>query len=218
MKLLIEQVDMEDVSVLTENVNGTKFTYIVGPYIRAEVVNGNRRKYPLSVVEPAVDSYKKEFVNENRALGELGHPDGPKINLERSSHLIVSLERDGNDYIGKSRIMNTPYGMIAQNMLEAGVKLGVSTRGVGSLREQNGINIVQSDFQIRCAADIVHDPSAPNAFVQSIVENAEWVFDEINGWKALEKAEDYKKYIKSEYKRIDEAKALNMFKSFLNSL
>lgn len=218
MKLLIEQIDMEEVSVLTETVDGKKFTYITGPYIRAEVVNGNRRKYPLSVVEPAVDNYKKEFVNESRALGELGHPDGPKINLERSSHLIVSLERSGNDYIGKSRIMNTPYGKIAQNMIEAGVKLGVSSRGVGSLKEQNGVNIVQSDFQIRCAADIVHDPSAPNAFVQSVVENAEWVYDPINGWKALEKAEDYKKYIKAEYKRIDEEKALSMFRNFLNSL
>ena len=144
--------------------------------------------------------------------------NSPKINLERTSHLIVSLVREGKDFIGKARVMDTPYGKIVQNILEAGGKLGVSSRGLGSLREQNGINVVQDDFELRTAADVVADPSAPDAFVTGLMENVEWIKDEKLGWKALEKAEDYKKYVHKEYKRIDEEKKLNMFKSFLNNL
>lgn len=218
MKLISEEVSPEQLEYITESTNGKKFHYIVGPYMKADVVNGNRRKYPMEIMEPEVNRYTQSLVKENRAFGELGHPDTPKINLERTSHIIVELKREGNDFIGKARVMDTPYGKIVQNILEAGGKLGVSSRGVGSLKEQNGVNIVQSDFRLATAADVVSDPSAPGAFVQGIMENAEWIYNEELGWQAMEKAEDYKKYLHKEWKRIDETKALHMFKSFIDSL
>mgnify|MGYP000935049004 FL=1 len=218
MKLIIEEIKPDELDFITESHHGQKFHYITGPFMRSEIVNGNGRMYPLGIMEREVEKYNKNYIKEGRAFGELGHPDTPKINLERTSHLIVSLVREGKDFIGKARVMDTPYGKIVQNILEAGGKLGVSSRGLGSLREQNGINVVQDDFELRTAADVVADPSAPDAFVTGLMENVEWIKDEKLGWKALEKAEDYKKYVHKEYKRIDEEKKLNMFKSFLNNL
>jgi Prohead core protein serine protease len=177
VKLLIEEVKMEDVETLVETVEGQKWMYIQGPFMKAEVVNGNRRKYPLSVMEAAVEKYKTDYIEDNRAFGELNHPDTPKLNPERYSHLIVDLRREGNDFIGKARLMNTPMGKLVQNIIEAGGKMGVSSRGMGSLKEQNGVNVVQGDFQIATAADIVSDPSAPGAFVQGIMEEKEWIFE-----------------------------------------
>lgn len=217
-KLIVEEIKPEELEFITESKNGQKFHYITGPFMRAELVNGNGRMYPLSIMEKEVDRYNKNYIKEGRAFGELGHPDTPKINLERTSHLITSLVREGNDFIGKARVMDTPYGKIVQNILEAGGKLGVSSRGLGTLKENNGVNVVQNDFELRTAADVVADPSAPDAFVTGLMENVEWVHDEALGWKALEKAEDYKKYIGKEYKRIDEEKKLKIFKSFINSL
>lgn len=176
-KLIIEEVKPHELEVLTESENGKKAFYITGPFMKAEVVNGNRRKYPMKVMENAVNKYNEVYVKENRAYGELNHPDSPKINLERASHLIVSLQKEGNDFIGKARVMETPCGMIVQKIMEAGGKVGVSSRGLGSLREQNGINIVQDDFQLATAADIVSDPSAPGAFVSGLMEGKEWIWD-----------------------------------------
>jgi len=218
MKLIVEEIKPDELDFITESQDGKKFHYITGPFMRSEIVNGNGRMYPLGIMEREVEKYNKNYIKEGRAFGELGHPDTPKINLERTSHLIVSLVREGKDFIGKARVMDTPYGKIVQNILEAGGKLGVSSRGMGSLREQNGVNVVQDDFELRTAADVVADPSAPDAFVTGLMENVEWVKDEKLGWKALEKAEDYKKYVHKEYKRLDEEKKLNMFKSFLNNL
>lgn len=197
MKLIVEEVSPEEVEVISESVNGKKYMYITGPFMRSEIVNGNGRKYPLRVMENAVNKYNETYIKENRAFGEISHPSSHTINLDRVSHLIVSLVREGNDFIGKAKILETPMGLIAQKIMEGGGKLGVSSRGLGTLVEQNGIKIVQDDFRLATAADIVSDPSAPNAFVTGLMENAEWVFE--NGLWSQETLEQAKK-------RINEAK------------
>lgn len=181
-KLLIEEIRPEEMDFITEEKNGQKHHYIVGKFMQSECVNGNRRRYPKDIMLKEVEKYNKIYVNENRAFGELGHPDTPKINLDRVSHLIVSLKEDGNDFIGKARILDTPYGKIVQNILDGGGKLGVSSRGVGSVREESGVNVVQSDFRLATAADIVSEPSAPEAFVNGIMEEKSWLF-ESGVWK-----------------------------------
>lgn len=177
MKLIIEETKPEEVEIITETVNGKKSFYITGPFMKAEVVNGNKRRYPLSVMESAVNRYNEVYVKENRAFGELSHPDSPKINLDRVSHLIVSLKRDGNDFIGKAKVLDTPMGQIAQRIMEGGGKLGVSSRGMGSLKEEGGVKVVQDDFHLATAADIVSDPSAPGAFVSGLMEEKEWLME-----------------------------------------
>ena len=174
MKLITEEI--ESVKIITENKNGTKTLYITGPFLQAEVTNRNGRNYPYNILEREVKRYNEGFVSRGRALGELGHPDGPSINLHKVSHMITSLHAEGNTFIGKAKILDTPMGNIAKSLLGEGVMLGVSTRGVGSLIEKNGIKYVGDDFMLATAADIVADPSAPDAFVQGIMEGKEWVW------------------------------------------
>jgi len=176
MKLISEHI--EDVEYITEEKdNGEKTYKIKGVFMQSEVKNRNGRVYPFPVLEKEVNRYNKQYVNENRAFGELGHPDGPTVNLERASHMITSLKPEGKNFIGEAKILKTPMGKIVENLMDAGGKLGVSSRGMGTLEQKNGANYVKNDFYLATAADIVADPSAPNAFVQGIMEGKEWVWD-----------------------------------------
>ena len=176
MKLISEHI--EDVEYITEEKdNGEKTYKIKGVFMQSEVKNRNGRVYPFPVLQKEVNRYNKDYVNENRAFGELGHPDGPTVNLERASHMITSLKPEGKNFVGQATILKTPMGRIVENLMDAGGKLGVSSRGMGSLEQMNGANYVKNDFYLATAADIVADPSAPNAFVQGIMEGKEWVWD-----------------------------------------
>ena len=176
MKLITEEI--EQVEVIVENRNGKKNLFIEGVFLQGEIKNRNGRMYPLETLSREVGRYNENFVEKGRALGELGHPDGPTVNLDRVSHKIVSLKEDGNNFIGKAKILSTPMGKIASNLLGEGVKLGVSSRGVGSLNKTNeGYSVVGEDFTLATAADIVADPSAPDAFVDGIMEGKDWVWD-----------------------------------------
>ena len=176
MKLIREEI--EKVEVITEEKNGKKTLYIQGPFLQTEQKNRNGRVYRRSVMEREVKRYTDDHIAKGRALGELGHPDGPTINLDRVSHKIISLEQKGNDFIGKAQILSTPMGKIAESLLKEGVCLGVSSRGIGSLRQtKEGYSEVGEDFMLATAADIVADPSAPDAFVQGIMEGKEWVWE-----------------------------------------
>ena len=191
MKLITEI--NEEVKILTEeSENGNKKLYIEGTFLVGDAVNKNNRMYKMDTLRNEVARYMKEFVSTNRALGELGHPDGPTINLDRVSHKIVSLQSEGKNFIGKAKILETPMGKIAKNLLDEGVKLGVSSRGLGSIERRGDTNIVKDDFMLSTAADIVADPSAPDAFVEGIMEGREWIWT--NGcWKesSLERAKQY---------------------------
>ena len=177
MKLITEG-NFEHVQILTEESEGKKNLYIEGVFLQSEIKNRNGRVYPLSVLEREVDRYNEEYVKSGRAVGELGHPDGPTINLHLISHKITSLRKEGNNFIGKAKILESmPQGALAKNLINEGVKLGVSSRGMGSLEEKNGANYVRDDFMLATAADIVADPSAPDAFVDGIMEGKEWVWD-----------------------------------------
>ena len=214
MKLMIEQV--ENVKFVVEEKEGRKKFYITGPFIQTEQQNRNGRVYRMSYMNNVVEKYNNDYVQTGRALGELGHPSGPTIGLDRVSHKIVSLKREGNDFIGKAEILGTPMGNIARNLLESGVQLGVSTRGMGSIKEKNGIMEVQDDFYLATAADIVADPSAPNAFVQGIMEGVEWVWD--NGLLKQQTVESYKKTIKNVSRAEYEETAIKVFEHFLSSI
>jgi hypothetical protein len=216
MKLITEEI--ESVEVLTETVNGKKTLYIQGPFLQTEVVNRNGRMYRLPVMEREVKRYTEQYVDKGRALGELGHPDGPTVNLDRVSHKIVSLHREGNNFIGKAQILSTPMGKIAESLLKEGVTLGVSSRGIGSVKTNNeGYSEVGEDFMLATAADIVADPSAPDAFVQGIMEGKEWVWE---GGMLREKiARETQRRINTlvNEKRLQEHK-VELFSKFLNSL
>ena len=173
-EILIESCD--DFTFLTEELNGKKYHMIEGVFLQQEIKNKNNRKYTASVMEPEVNRYINEMIGKNRAVGELGHPEGPTINPERISHKIVSLIQDKNNYIGRARISNSQFGKIVQNFLDEDIQFGVSSRAIGTLRRVNGVDLVQSDFRISTAADIVMDPSAPDAFVRGIMENREYLF------------------------------------------
>ena len=173
MKLIRELT--EEVQYLTEEKDGKKTLYIEGPFLVSEAVNRNRRMYKEETMRNEVSRYSQEYITKNRAFGELGHPDTPSINLDRVSHLITSLRQEGKVWIGKAKILETPMGNIARQIIEGGGQLGVSSRGLGSLKMENGINVVQNDFHLATAADIVADPSAPGAFVQGIMEGKEWM-------------------------------------------
>ena len=176
MKLIAEQI--QDVQYLKEEDEKGKSNYkIKGIFLQGNIKNRNGRVYPVEVLEKEVNRYNKEFVDENRAYGELGHPDGPTVNLERVSHMVTSLKRDGDNFIGEAKIMSTPMGKIVENIMDDGGKLAVSSRGMGSLTKKNGANYVNDDFYLATAADIVADPSAPNAFVEGIMEGKEWVWN-----------------------------------------
>jgi len=215
MKLITEQ--LENVEYITEEVGGKKNYKIRGVFLQSEIKNRNGRVYPRETLAKEVARYNKEFVNQKRAFGELGHPDGPTVNLERVSHMITDLHPDGNNFMGEAKIMDTPYGKIVKNLIDEGAKLGVSSRGMGSLqRGSNGQAIVGKDFYLATAADIVADPSAPDAFVEGIMENKEWIWD--NGIIKEREIEEYKEYIaKAKRLKIAEAKA-NVFSNFLKKL
>ena len=172
MKLITEQI--EPVEILTEEKDGKKSTYIKGVFLQTEITNRNGRMYKYETMEREVGKYNEEFIKRGRALGELGHPEGPTINLDRVSHKIVELQPEGKNFVGKAKLLETPMGKIAKNLLEEGVQLGVSSRGLGSLRKEGTTSIVADDFILSTAADIVADPSAPDAFVEGIYEGKEW--------------------------------------------
>jgi hypothetical protein len=220
MKLISEQWS-DDVNYLVEvdSKTGKKNAYIEGVMLQTEVKNKNGRVYPKEVMQKEVKRYTKEYIDNNRAYGELGHPEGPTINLERTSHLITDLYEDGNNFVGKAKILSTPMGNIVKNLLDDGARLGVSSRGMGSLKASNakgGVQMVQSDFQLATAADIVADPSAPDAFVDGVMEGVEWIWD--NGVIKAQKIEEYKHSIaRARTQKLQEVK-LNVFNDFLKNL
>ena len=211
---LIKEIH-QDLEYITEEKSGGKHnTYIKGIFMQSEQQNRNGRVYPKSVLEKELQRYQN-MISEKRSLGELGHPPNPQINLNNVSHLITNLQWEGNDIIGTAKILDTPMGKIAKNFIEEGVRLGVSSRGLGSLKERNGINEVQDDFHL-ATVDIVADPSAPDAFVEGIMENAEWICE--NGvWKTIEVEQAQKLIIKASNKQLAETK-LKVFEAFLNSI
>jgi len=214
MKLIKEIT--EDIQYIQEEKDGKKSLYIEGVFLQSNLKNRNGRVYPKEVMQKEVARYTTEQIDKKRALGELGHPDGPTLNLDRVSHMIVSLKEDGDNYIGKAKILDTPFGKIAGNLIEAGAQLGVSSRGLGSIKEKNGINEVQDDFVLATAADIVADPSAPDAYVEGIMESREWVM--VDGvWQGRE-VEQAQAYIKATPKHELEEAKLNVFSSFLDKL
>ena len=175
MKLITEQID--DIEILSEEKNGKKHLYIEGTFLQGNIKNRNGRMYPMETLAREVDKYSNTYIKSGRAMGELGHPDGPIVNLDRVSHLITSLVQEGSNFKGKAKILDTPMGQIAKSLLDEGVRLGVSSRGVGSLKlNREGVNVVADDFMLATAADIVADPSAPEAFVNGIMEGKEWVW------------------------------------------
>ena len=214
MKLITETI--EDVKLVTEEKNGKKLLYIEGVFLQSELKNRNGRMYPFSVLEREVKRYNEEYVQSKRALGELGHPDGPTINLDRVSHRITSLRAEGNNFIGKAQILDTPMGNIAKNLLGEGVQLGVSSRGMGSIQKVEDCNVVADDFMLTTAADIVADPSAPDAFVNGIMEGKEWVWQ--NGILKEREVAKYQRYIDNGSRRELEERTLKVFEDFLGKL
>ena len=214
MKLITEQI--ENVNVITEGKGDSKKLYIEGVFLQSELKNRNGRMYPFSVLEKEVNRYNEEYVKTSRALGELGHPDGPTVNLDRVSHRITSLTAEGNNFIGKAQILDTPMGKIAKSLLEDGVKLGVSSRGMGSIDKREDCNVVMDDFMLATAADIVADPSAPDAFVNGIMEGKEWAWD--NGILKETEVAKYKRYMDSATRRNLEERTLRVFNEFLTGL
>jgi hypothetical protein len=214
MKLITEEISK--VKFITEEKNGKKSLYIEGIFLQADIKNRNGRCYPMETLSREVTRYSDNYIQKGRALGELGHPDGPTVNLDRVSHMITSLREDGNNFIGKAKILDTPMGKIASSLISEGVKLGVSSRGIGSLVERNGVRYVSDDFMLATAADIVADPSAPDAFVNGIMEGVEWIYDvSRNSWLL----ENTKKKINHlvDTRQLEERK-IELFDQFLNSL
>ena len=216
MKLIREEI--ESVEILTETVGGKKNLFIKGVFLQSEMVNRNGRLYPFNIMEKEVNRYNKDYVQKGRALGELGHPDGPTVNLDRVSHKITDLKQEGKNFVGKAQILSTPMGKIAESLLKDGVTLGVSSRGIGSLKDNTkGYKEVGEDFMLATAADIVADPSAPDAFVQGIMEGKEWVWD---GGLLKERLANQTR-IKIEHASMSrelEEQKLGLFQDFLNSL
>jgi len=216
MKLIREEI--ESVEFLVENRNGKKSMYIEGVFLQGNIKNRNGRMYPMETLRREVSRYNENHVTSGRALGELGHPDTPTVNLDRVSHKIVSLKESGSNFVGKAKILGTPMGKIASSLIDEGVKLGVSSRGIGSLKPtREGYNVVSDDFMLSTAADIVADPSAPDAFVEGIMEGKDWVWD--GGVLREQQIAKTYKTINTlvDKKQLDENK-LNVFNNFLNSL
>ena len=214
MKLISEEI--ESVNFITEETGGKKSHFIEGVFLQSDIKNRNGRMYPMNTLSREVGRYNESFIQKGRALGELGHPDGPTVNLDRVSHKIISLKQEGKNFIGKAKILETPMGKIASSLLSEGVKLGVSSRGLGSIERRGNMNIVKDDFMLSTAADIVADPSAPDAFVEGIMEGKEWIWN--NG--VLQE-----KYVSSIKKELDQATLHNIqerkvsaFKQFLKGL
>ena len=214
MKLITENI--EDIRILTEEKDGKKQLYIEGVFLQSEIKNRNGRIYPFAVLNKEVERYNEEYVKAGRALGELGHPDGPTVNLDRVSHKITSLRAEGHNFIGKARILDTPMGQIAKSLLGEGVQLGVSSRGMGSLKEENGVKYVSDDFMLATAADIVADPSAPDAFVNGIMEGKEWVWE--GGILREKQIQEIKRSIDNSSRVELEENMLKAFNRFLSNL
>jgi|TARA_B100001094_G_scaffold267133_1_gene270295 hypothetical protein len=217
MKLISEYNDYQMSPVIIEaNEKGQKEYFIEGVFMQSEIKNRNGRVYPKEIMEKEVNRYRKEFVEKDRAFGELGHPEGPTINLDKVSHLITSLEEDGNNYVGRAKILSTPNGQIVRNLIDDGAKLGVSSRGLGSLEEKGGAQYVKGDFQLATAADIVADPSAPEAFVEGIYEGVEWIMS--NGILKAVDSESMRTQLRgAKLNKLEETK-LNLWKRFVESL
>lgn len=214
MKLFTENV--EDVKYITEGKGNSKNLYIEGIFLQSNLKNRNGRIYPKEIMDKEVSRYVKESIDQKRAFGELGHPEGPTINLDRVSHMIVSLKESGDNFIGKAKIMNTPQGNIVKNLISDGAQLGVSSRGMGSIKEENGISIVQEDFYLATAADIVADPSAPDAFINGIMEGKEWIWD--NGIIHESEIQVMKKEINRAKMTDLETVMLEQFRNFMNKI
>ena len=215
MKLIREEIETAKVTI-TEGKNGKKSHFIEGVFLQGEIKNRNGRMYPISTLQREAASYNEKYITKGRALGELGHPDGPTINLDRVSHLITSLKQEGNNYVGKARLLDTPMGNIAKNLIDEGVKLGVSSRGLGTIRERDGVKVVMDDFMLATAADIVADPSAPDAFVNGIMEGKEWIYN--NGSVQEQTVEQIKKRIDNAALNQMEEVKLSAFNQFLQQL
>ena len=216
MKLICE-VNEENLEYISEaKENGEKDYKIKGVFMQGEIKNRNGRVYPMQVLDEQVQKYKESYIDKNRAYGELGHPNGPTINLERVSHMITDLKKEGNNYIGEAKIMDTPYGKIVKNLMDEGAKLGVSSRGMGSLKQNGNSQVVQKDYHLATAADIVADPSAPDAFVEGIMEGKEWVWD--NGVLREAQVNEYKEEITKTSKADLEGAKLKIFTDFLSKL
>ena len=216
MKLITEEIST--VKFITEGKGAKKKMYIEGVFLQGEIKNRNGRMYPVTTLAKEVDRYNESFVQKGRAVGELGHPEGPTVNLDRVSHKITSLKQEGNNFIGKAQLLETPMGKIAKSLINEGVTLGVSSRGIGTLKEdRNGVKVVGEDFQLATAADIVADPSAPDAFVNGIMEGKEWVWD--GGILREQLASQTKKRINTlvDQRALEEHK-LNLFNDFLSNL
>ena len=215
MKLIREEIETAKVTI-TEGKNGKKSHFIEGVFLQGEIKNRNGRMYPISTLQREAKAYNTKYIETGRALGELGHPDGPTINLDRVSHLITSLKQEGNNYVGKARLLDTPMGNIAKNLIDEGVKLGVSSRGLGTIRERDGVKVVMDDFMLATAADIVADPSAPDAFVNGIMEGKEWIYN--NGSVQEQTVEQIKKRIDNAALNQMEQVKLSAFNQFMQSL
>jgi hypothetical protein len=212
---LIKEIN-ETVNYLTEDADGKKSLFIEGPFLVAETKNRNGRLYEYNTMKKEVARYTESYINKQRAFGELGHPETPSINLDRVSHMITSLREDGNTWIGKAKILDTPMGNIAKSLIEGGAQLGVSSRGMGSLKNVNGVNVVQPDFYLATAADIVADPSAPGAFVQGIMEGKEWML--VNGvWTEQDHSQAIQLIRQATRQEIEEV-SLKIFENFMKKL
>jgi|TARA_B110000858_G_scaffold198083_1_gene262474 hypothetical protein len=217
---LISEVNFQISPIIEAKADGAgKDYFIEGIFLQGDLVNRNGRNYPMAVLDKEADRYNEEFIKTNRAYGELGHPDGPTINLERVSHMIKSLTKEGTNYIGKAKVMDTPYGKIVKSLIDEGAQLGVSSRGMGTLKQSNeGVNEVQGDFMLATAGDIVADPSAPNAFVNGVMEGVDWIYDAAShSWKAQQVIEHIQQAGHKDFKRLQENKVA-AFAAFLNNL
>ena len=213
MKLISEHLD--NIEFITEDdAEGKKNYRIKGVFMEADIKNRNNRMYPMNVLEKEVKRYNREYIQQKRAFGELGHPDGPTVNLERVSHMITKLYPDGKQFVGEAKIMDTPYGKIVKNLIDEGAKLGVSSRGMGSLEPRRDMHVVKDDFYLATAADIVADPSAPNAFVEGIMEGKEWIWD--NGVVKEVDIAKYRAELRKESKRLEEKK-IKLFNEFMSN-
>jgi hypothetical protein len=214
MKLISEEISQAE--YIVEETNGQKNYKIKGVFLQSEIKNRNGRVYPIDILENEVNRYNREFINKKRAFGELGHPDGPTVNLERVSHMITKLYPDGKNFIGEAKIMNTPYGKIVKGLIDEGAQLGVSSRGMGSLEQRGGANYVKDDFYLATAADIVADPSAPEAFVEGIMENKEWIWN--NGVLVEKNIDAWKREIEGAKRNALAEAKVRVFKNFLKNL
>jgi len=214
MKLITEEIT--DAEYIVEETNGKKNYAIKGIFMQSDIKNKNGRMYPKEILQREVVRYNREFINKNRAFGELGHPDGPTVNLERVSHMIKALYPEGNNFIGEARVLDTPYGKIVKSLIDEGARLGVSSRGMGTLSNSQGANVVNNDFYLATAADIVADPSAPDAFVEGIMEGKEWIWD--NGILKEAQVKELKVQVESKERIARAEKNAIVFENFLKKL